>query len=210
MTEASRIAFERLRSPADFQWTLVPIFALAAQLYWKEIGRRNWHLVIACVGVMGLEFLAEVVNALILHWSGYAALWTIGGKSSFLVFVGFNVEIMMMFWVAYYAFLKILPQDPKARVLGLPNRWFFVIVNSLVCVVTESILNAWGVLVWEWHYWSWPHVWSVFCCAYAPSIVFLYWLHDLPSLRSKTLIAAGLWGLCLASFGVFSWGLGWI
>ncbi len=210
MTEASRAAVEALRDPAHFQWAIVPILALVAQLYWRELGKRNWHFVLACVGATGLEFLAEIINALILHFTDYAALWTIGGKSSFLVFVGLNIEIMLMFWVAYYAFLKILPQDRKIRILGIPNRWFFVVVNSLFCVVVESVLNAWGVLIWQYRFWSWPHVWSVFTFAYAPSVIFLYWLYDLPSLRAKAIIAASLWGLSIAGTFLGVGVLGWI
>jgi hypothetical protein len=210
MTNASEIAFNSLRQSKNFQWAMVPVFALVAQLYWKEIGKRNWHFVLACAGTIGLEFFAEILNALLLHFTDYAALWTIGGNSTYLVFVGLNLEIMLMFWVAYYAFLKILPSDARKRIWGIPNRWFFVVFNALFCMTVESILNQWGALVWQYRFWSWPHVWSVFMFAYAPSIIFLYWLYDMPSLRRKFQITAGLWALCGVSGVLFVKVLHWI
>ena len=153
-TAAADHALSVLRDPAHFQWSSVTLFALVAFLYYAEIGKKNWPLVLAAAGTWCLELFAEIINALILPLSGHSSLWLIGGDSSFLVLSGLNIEISMMFATAYVAFLKILPEDPSVRILGLPNRWFFVIANSLLCVVVETLLNAWGVLVWDFWWWG--------------------------------------------------------
>ena len=204
------MAVESLRNPQYFQWGLVPVFAFVMQLYFREIGKKNWHLILACVATFALEFFAEIMNALILHFTDHAALWMIGGRSSFLIFVGLNLEIMLMFGVAYIAFLKILPKDSRAKIFGIPNRWFFVLVNSLICVAVEALLNDWGVLIWSYKYWSVPHLWSIVLFAYAPSIVFLYWLYDMKSLKFKGTLALVLIILDAIGFGMFSTVLNWI
>jgi len=185
MTEASRHALEFLRNPQFFSWSVVPLFVIVVYLYLCEIDKRNWNLVIAATATWCLEFSAEILNALILYFTGYSALWVTPGQTSFLIFAGLNIEISMMFAVAYLGFVKMLPKNRDTKILGFPNRWFFVGVASLICVTIEVILNVWGVLVWDYTYWSWPHVWSIMIFAYIPSVAFLYWMYDLKSTRLK-------------------------
>lgn len=56
----------------------------------------------------------------------------------------------------------------------------------------ESCLNYLGVLIWDFKYWSWPHVYPIMLFAYLPSALFLIWLHDLQNLKTKQLIVASL------------------
>ncbi|MFC1706269.1 hypothetical protein ACFL59_05510 [Planctomycetota bacterium] len=209
-SQAAHDALSVLRDPQHFQWSTVTLFALVAYLYFNEVGKRNWDLLLAALVTWGLEFLAEIANALILHFSEFSALWVIAGPSSFLILTGLNIEISMMFCVAYLAFLKMLPADRDQKILGLPNRWFFVIVNSLVCVVIEVLLNVWGVLVWDYWFWGWPHVWSVFLFAYAPSVVFLYVVYDRTTIRQKLALGAAIYLLDLVCIIIFAVVLRWI
>ena len=46
-TESAQQALSHLRDPSDFQWYVIPIFALVIYVYSVEIERRNWSLVFA-------------------------------------------------------------------------------------------------------------------------------------------------------------------
>jgi hypothetical protein len=73
-----------------------------------------------------------------------------------------------MFAVAGVAFAKMLPADKSLRILGIPNRWFFAVANSIFCVFVEVLLNKAGVLVWEYPWWDLPMVGLVFLVGYLP------------------------------------------
>jgi len=203
MTPAAQTALANLRNPAEFNWAIVPLFAFALYFYFSEMEKKNWHMIVAALGTWLLEFFGEILNALVLHFSNYSALWLTPGKSSFIIFAGYNIEISLMFAVAYLGLIKMLPKDKSRRL-------FFTFVGSFICVVTEVTLNHWDVLVWDYHYWSWPHIWTIILFAYAPSIYFLYWLFDLESLKLKIKIAGGLLVLDILGVGIFVYWLKWI
>jgi hypothetical protein len=46
-TEASRQALQILRDGNQFQWYVIPLFALVVYVYATEIEKRNWSLVFA-------------------------------------------------------------------------------------------------------------------------------------------------------------------
>jgi len=105
---------------------------------------------------------------------------------------------------------KPQPKDKATKILGVPNRLLFIAIFTVSCVAVESILNAMGVLIWDFRYWGWPHVLPIVLFAYLPSILFLYWLFDMKSLRRKLAIASSLVVLDVVGFVVFGPVLGWL
>jgi hypothetical protein len=77
-------------------------------------------------------------------------------------------------------------------------------------VIVETLLNIHGNLIWDFKYWGWPHIWSVMLFAYMPSILFLYWLYDLKSLKMKAWITGGLLVIDIVAFVVFGCWFKWI
>lgn len=191
MSEASRHALSILRSPEHFQWYVVPLLALVISVYVTEIQKRNWNAVLVGLLFSAGEFCWEMLNALILHFTGYAALWSTPGGTAYLILVGINIEIFLMFSVAGIILARGLPDNRKVRVLGIPNRFFVPFVLALLCTSVEILLNRLGVLVWEYKYWSWPHVWSV-AINYSVPMFLMTWVHDRLSIRTKV---AGLFVL---------------
>ncbi|MBI3557118.1 MAG: hypothetical protein HY074_12715 [Deltaproteobacteria bacterium] len=206
---ASVQAMYLLRDSTHFQWALVPIFAVIAYLYCQEISARKWNVVIAGLAFYGIEWLGEVVNALVLHFSGYAALWAEPGPTAYLVLVGLNIETSLMFLVFGLAVAKLLPARPEKKIFGVPNRLLVILGFSLFSVAVETVLNAWGALTWDYRWWGWPNIWSVILVAYAPAIAFTIWVHDLKSVRHKLWVLGGIYlldALCLVLFiGVLKW-----
>src|SRR5271165_7354962 len=141
----TREAERLLRAPGLFNWSTVTLLALVVYVYAVEIERSNWSAVLAGIAFWLMDWLNEIINALVLHFNGHAALWTVTGNTSFLILIGLTIEISLFFAINGIVFAKLLPADPRARILGLPNRWALAIGLSLVSVGIELLLHADGV-----------------------------------------------------------------
>lgn len=210
MTPASVQALENLRDPSQLMWYVVPLMAFVIYVYSVEIGRRNWNLVFAGLAFWGMDWLNEIVNSLILHASGHSALWTTPGQSAYIIFVGLNIEICFMFSIAGIALAKMLPKDKSVRVFGIPNRLFFALTNSIFCVFVEVLLNRADMLIWEYGFWNFPHVWLIIIFGYLHFNIVAFWVHDMPQVRSKVMAVSVIYGLVVGSILVFGLGLGWL
>ncbi len=80
MTEAGKQALSILRSPDHFQWYLVPFLALVLYAYVNEAQKGNWRAVLTGLILAAAEFAWEILNALVLHFSNYAALYSVPGS----------------------------------------------------------------------------------------------------------------------------------
>jgi hypothetical protein len=149
----TREAEHLLRAPGRFDWSTVTLLALAVYVYAVEVERANWSVVLAGLAFWLMDWANEIVNALVLHFDGHAALWTVTGRSSFVILIGLTIEITLFFAVNGIVFAKLLPAERSARILGLPSRWTMAIALSLVSVGVELLLHADGVF--HWYYWWW-------------------------------------------------------
>jgi hypothetical protein len=210
MTEASRQALEILRDTSLFQWYVVPLFALAVYVYAVEIERRNWSIVLAGLAFFGMDVFNETWNALVLHFTDRSAVWTTPGDTAYLILVGLTIEISFMFAVAGVAFVKLLPADKNMRILGIPNRWFFAVVNSVFCVFVEVLLNRADALVWEYPWWNFPNVWLIVLFGYLPFMTVAFWVYDMERIRNKITAVSAIYAVDLAAIILFGVLLGWI
>jgi len=210
MTEASRQALEILRDTSLFQWYVVPLFALAVYVYAVEIERRNWSIVLAGLAFFGMDVFNETWNALVLHFTDRSAVWTTPGDTAYLILVGLTIEISFMFAVAGVAFVKLLPADKNMRILGIPNRWFFAVVNSVFCVFVEVLLNRAGALVWEYPWWNFPNVWLIVLFGYLPFMTVAFWVFDMERIRNKITAVSAIYAVDLTAIIFFGVLLGWI
>ncbi len=209
LTESASRALAVLRDPSHVSWTLIPLFAFVVYVYAVEIERRNWSLVFAGLAFWGMDWLNEIANALVLHFTERAPIWGAPGPSSYVILVGLNVEICFMFAVSGVVWAKMLPKDPAMKILGLPNRLFFALVNSVFCVAVEYVLNALGMLTWDWPWWGRSMPIPIVLFGYGTFFLVSYWVFDMPSTRRQASVAGGILAaaaVCLAVFG----GLGWI
>ncbi len=208
-TEATQQALTNLRNSHHFQWFLIPLLAFVIYVYFTEVERKNWNIIMAGLAFYSLEWFLEICNALFLHFNNHSAVWTTPNNSAYIPLIGLTIEISMMFAVAGVAFAKILPKDKSVKILGLPNRWFFVIANSVLCVVIEIILNWWGVLVWEYWWWNWYNPILILIIGYSLYMMFSFWIHDMPSMKKKISIVAGVYAvdvvLLILFMGILKW-----
>jgi hypothetical protein len=202
MSPSALAATHALRDASHFQWYLVPLFAFIVYFYCAEAAARRWNIIVAGLAYWSIEWIGEVINSLILHFTGWAPLWGEPGPTSYLIMVGINAETALMFMVFGLAVGKVMQV--------VASRWLVLAGFSLLAVSVESVLHAWGALTWDWHYWGWPHLWSVVLFAYGPAVGFTVLVHDLKSLRLQLQIIGAVVALDIVSTVVFMGVLGWI
>ncbi len=210
MTEASLQALENLRDPALLKWYVVPLFAFVIYVYAVEVERKNWRAVLAGLAFWGMDIFNEIWNSLLLHLSGRSACWTAPGDTAYLIFVGLNIEISLMFAVAGLVFVKMLPEERTLKIWGMPNRWFMALANSFFCVFVEILLNRAGLLVWEYSWWNFPHVWLIVLLGYMPFMIAAFTVYDMTERKKQLAVVGVILGVDLLAILIFGVGLGWL
>ena len=209
-TEAAQQAQAILRDPDQFQWYVIPILALVCYVYAVEIERRNWNVVLAGLAFWGMDWFNEIWNSLVFYFTQYAPIWGAPGDTAYLILIGLNIEISFMFFIAGVIFSKTLPADRSLRILGMPNRLFFGLAGSIFCVFVEILLNGANALTWDWAWWNARAPWLIVVFGYLHFFLVAFWVHDMPSMKSKLRTVGAIYGfdaVCLVLFGAI---LGWI
>ena len=210
VTPFTREAQHLLRHPGLFNWSTVTLLTLVIYVYAVEIERRNWDAVLAGIAFWLRVWANELINALVLHFNGHAALWTVTGISSYVILIGLTVEISLFFAINGVIFAKLLPKDRDVRILGLPNRWALAIGLSLVSVGVELLLHADGVFHWYYWWWNVASFPVIVVFGYLTFYVVAFWVHDMSS-RARQITTVGVLGAIDLTAGlIFGPLLGWI
>ena len=157
-----------------------------------------------------MDWANEIVNALVLHFNGNAALWTVTGSTSYLILIGLTVEISLFFAINGVIFAKVLPADRSLRILGVPNRWAIAIALSLVSVGVELLLHADGVFHWYYWWWNVATFPVIVVFGYLTFYVVAFTVYDMPKRSTQIKTVAGLATLDALGIIVFGVILGWI
>jgi len=209
-TDSARKALMILRDPAQFRWYVVPMLLLVLYVYANEIERRRWSVVFAGLAFWGMDWVNEIVNALVFHFTGRAPIWGAPGATAYLLLIGINIEITFTFAVLPIVFAKLLPPDPKMRILGIPNRLFIALAGSISCVIVEYILNSANALTWDWWWWNRRAPWLIVIFGCLTFYLVSFRVFDMKTLRSKITTVGALLGFDAACLAVFGGMLGWI
>ena len=191
VSDAAREALEILRDGSTFEWSTVPLLGFVLYVYAVEVERRRWDMVLAGLAFWFMDWFNELVNSAIFHASDRAPLWTVTGDTSYLILIGLNVEISMLFLVAGIVFVKQLPPDRRLRVLGVPNRLLFVFVFSCVCVLVEVFLESTGYFTWDYWWWNTPFVPLIVVFGYMTFFGVAAWVYDMGDDRRRQLRVVG-------------------
>jgi len=216
MTEASRRALEGMRDLSTLQWYVIPLLAIVFYIYTKEIKAArqggNWDAVISGLTVFGMDFINETWNGWVFHLTQHSAFWTAPGPTALRTMVGWNIEIMFMFAISGVVFYHSFSEDPKSKVLGIPERWFWAIGYSAFCVFVECFLNIGGHLVWEYAFWerSFAGVWLIFLFGYFHFYVAAILVIGLSTLRKKVIAVGAIYGVAIVANLVAMGLLGWV
>ena len=210
VTDFTREAERLLRDPDQFKWYTVSLLAFVLYVYSVEVERRRWDIVLAGVALWLVDWFNEVVNALVLHFSDRAALWTVTGDTSYLILIGLTIEISFMFAVAGIVFVKMLPPDPHMRILGVPNRLALALGFSCFCVFVEILLHGTGYFHWEYWWWNVPFVPLIVIFGYITFFLAAAYVYDLRDTRRQVTVVGALATLVGAMILLFGPILEWI
>jgi hypothetical protein len=210
MTHSAAEALRILRDGSQFQWYVIPLFALVVYVYAVEIERRNWSLVLAGLAYWGVDWFNEIWNGLVFHCTQRAPVWGAPSKTAYLILIGLNIEICFMFAIAGITFAKMLPADKHMKILGVPNRLFIGVVNAIFCVIVEVALNHVGALTWEWSWWGLHAPWLIFLVGYWPFFLVSFWVFDMESMKKKMAVVSLIYAVDLACLVAFAGVLKWI
>jgi len=212
MTDSAARCLVGLRDWTTLQWYLVPLLAVLFLVYVHEIraARRtgNWDCVVAGAALFCADFVNETVNGWIFALSGYSALWLVPGPTALRTLVGWNAEIMFLFLLLGIIYYRTLSEDRGTRLLRLPERWFWALAYSAICVLVETFLNRGGLLVWDYSFWNRGPLGLllIFVFGYLWFFLAAKFAIERRTLRAKVMVPATLFGVAavlnLVGFGV--------
>lgn len=210
MTPSAAQALSHLRDPSMFKWYLIPLFVFVLYVYAEQVKAQRWNVALGGLAFWLMDWINEIWNALVFHFSGHAPVWGAPGDTAYLILIGLNVEICLMFAVLGVTSLLMLPPDPRMKILGINNRVVFAVGNSILAVGIECWLNAIGALTWDYSWWSTGAPWLIFLIGYLPFFAVAYWVHDRPTLRQQLIAVASLGAIVVSSLLLFGAVLGWL
>jgi hypothetical protein len=208
ISEASREALSILRDGSNFTWSSVTLLGLVFYVYAVEVERRRWDVVLAGLGFFLTDVFNELVNSAIFHVSDRAPLWAVTGDTSFLVLIGWNIEIIFLFLITGIVFVKMLPPDPRMRILGIPNRWLLAFLFSCLCVAVEIFLEWTGTFHWDYWWWNVPFVPLIVVFGYMTFFLVAAWVFDQRDMRGRLRIVGAIAAVDLVlgvAFGLAGW-----
>lgn len=203
--EVTQQAMSILRTGVNFNWYVITLLALVMYVYFNEIAKKNWKGIAAGLSLYMVHWFVEIVNGLIQHFSGHA-LWTVPEGTAFLILVGVGVELSLMFSIAGLIFSKILPEDPKAKILGINNRLLIAVGNAAFFSIFEIFLVKTKAFVWVYPWWG---ALTVFITVYIPFWVVSMYCYDWAPKKQKVVIGS-MFAVNALMIIVFAGILGWI
>jgi hypothetical protein len=203
MTEASRLALQGLRDLRTLEWYVIPLLAIVFFIYTSEIRKarasRNWDCVLAGATLFGADFLNETWNGWVLALTHRSALWTTPGPTALRTMVGWNIEIMFMFAILGIIYYATVGENRDERLFGVPVRWFWAVVYTVVCVIVEVALNSGGQLVWEYSFWnrSWAGIWLILVVGYFWFFAVTKFAIERKTIKGKLAVPGVLYGVAV-------------
>lgn len=211
-SEYTQSAMEILRHPSQtMQWYTIPLLLILIYIVSKEMSEKHYRVLLGGVALWGMDLFNEIWNSMVCFISGYAPVWgtPMGvGNTSFLILIGYNIEISFQFLIMGIACCLMLPEDRKAKILGINNRIFLAVCLTTLAVIIESFLNFCGILTWEWPFWQRSCPWLLWLIGYLPFFTVAFYVHDRPTIKKAVIADAGILGfdaLLLVVCGFAGW-----
>ena len=203
--EATQAALDILRSGEPFQWYVITLLALVVYVYFNEYSKKNWKGIAAGLSLYMVHWFFEIGNALIQHFSGHA-LWTAPTGTAFLILIGVGVELSLMFSIAGLVFSKILPEDPRLKILGINNRLVVAAGNAAFFSIFEIFLAKTPAFIWVYPWWG---SLTVFIFVYIPFFVVSMLCYDWQA-KNQIKVIGSLFVINVLMMTIFAGFLGWI
>jgi hypothetical protein len=209
-TESASQALSILRDGSQFQWYVIPLFALVVYIYAVEMERQNWSLIFAGLAFWGMDWFNEIWNGLVFHFTNVAPVWGAPGKTAYLILIGLNIEICFMFFISGIVWSKMLPRDKHLKIAGIPNRLVFAVAGAIFCVLVEVLLNAIGALTWDYSWWDANSPWLIFLIGYLTFFLVSFWVFDMETIKKKAITVGAIYAVDIVALVAFMGILNWI
>jgi hypothetical protein len=203
--EATQQALIILRSGITFQWYVIPLLVIVLYIYANEYEKGNYRVIAGGLALYMVHWFVEIINALIQHFSGHA-LWTVPSGTAFAIMVGVGIEISFMFSIAGIVVCKLMPKDPKQKIMGINNRLAFTVANAAFASILEIFLVKTPAFVWVYGWWG---AFPVFVTVYIPFFAAACYVHDWQP-RAQKLFIGSLFAINAIALIVFGGILKWI
>jgi hypothetical protein len=96
------------------------------------------------------------------------------------------------------------------RILGLPNRVFYVLLFSVFSVFVEVLLWAGDVFHWEYWWWNFPNVPLIVLFGYATFYAMAAWVYDMRDRARQVRVVVALLTIDAVLILLFGVWLGWL
>jgi hypothetical protein len=201
--QATADALSILRHGDYFNLYVIFMLVLVLYIYFSEGKKKNWGGIAAGLSLYMIHWFAEIINAIIQHVSGHA-LWTVPAGTAYLIFVGVGIELSLMFSIAGLAVSKLLPDDPKEKMFGIPKPLAIAIGNAALASIIEIFLVYTQTFVWVWEWWN---AFTVFIFVYIPFfVVACYAYYWKPKKQRNVILIMALVDIVLIIiFGALGW-----
>ena len=195
-SDYTQSALTILRNPElTMHWYIVPLFVITLYVINKELAEKNYKVVLGAFALWGVDIFNEIWNSMICFSSGWAPVWgtPVGvGNTAWLLMIGYNIEISIMFIFMGLMACHSLPKDSKKKILGINNRIVYACVLTTTAVIVECFLNYCGVLTWEWSFWQRSCPWILWLIGYLPFFSAAFYVYDRPTVKDAAKVTAGI------------------
>ena len=181
------LALAQVRKMDQFEWGIIFMFVVVLYVYFSLVKEKNFNAILSALILYTIHWFVEIINALVCYFSGNA-LWAVPAGSGFVFLVGVGAELSFMFMVAGVVQTKLLPDDPKKKILGLPAPLAIGLGNAALASILEIFLSRTNAFYWA--YWPWWATWTVFLTVYIPFFVVAAYAYYWP--RKKQLLFLGI------------------
>ena len=204
-TDETLAALAQVRNMNQFEWSIIFMFVVVLYVYFSLVKEKNFNAILSALTLYTIHWFVEIINALICYLTGNA-LWAVPAGSGFVLLVGVGAELSFMFMVAGVVQTKLLPDDPKKKILGLPAPLAIGLGNAALASILEIFLSRTNAF--HWAYWPWWATWTVFLTVYIPFFVVAAYAYYWP--RKKQLLFLGIGAAINIGMLVVFIPLGWI
>ena len=205
-------ALEILRQPQEtMQWYMIPILLIFIYIVSKELSEKHYKVVLAGAALWLVDIFNELWNSMVCFISGQAPIWgtPMGvGNTSFLILIGYNIEISFMFFIMGMATVLMLPEK-NVKIFHIPNRLVFAVILTTLAVLVECFLNYCNILTWEWSFWQRSCPWILWIIGYLPFFSAAFYTYDRPTVKGSAKVVGVLAAIDLVT-GIVAGINGWL
>ncbi len=212
-SDAYNAAHAVLRSTNLVKWYIVPLIAILFWAYSMEVKKKNWNKILLAICFFCMEFIWEMINALVAYFSFYSGFWLCSPNTAFMITVGYNIEIAFFFAIAPFIIFNFLDgwdKDDTFSIFGkkINNRKVIPLIIGCMCAIVEIILNFMGLLIWEWWWWSWYFPFFQLFVYSAPMYI-VTWFYDKKDIKLLKKATPAIVITTIILFIIFT-NIGWV